>query len=51
MTLTTVDIYYWPWILMSYGLEATLWSNNEQNINTFGILWILIMLFMLTLEP
>jgi hypothetical protein len=34
-----------------YGLLARLWFNNEQKINTFGILWILIMHFMLTLKP
>jgi len=28
-----------------HGLVAKLWSNNEQDINTVGILWILIINF------
>jgi len=33
-----VNIYYRPWILMNHGLMARLWFNNEQDINTLGIL-------------
>jgi hypothetical protein len=33
---------------MNHGLVARLSFNNEQNINTLDILWILIMHFMFT---
>jgi hypothetical protein len=36
---------------MSHGLAVKLWFNNEQDINTLGILWILIMHIMFTPEP
>jgi hypothetical protein len=31
-----------------HGLVIKLWSNNEQDINTLGVLWILIMHLMFT---
>jgi hypothetical protein len=34
-----------------HDLATKLWSNNEQVINTLGILWILIIHLMLTFEP
>jgi hypothetical protein len=33
-----VDIYHLIWILMNHGLVVRLWFNNEQDINTLGIL-------------
>jgi hypothetical protein len=54
---------YWFWIILImvnfnliikdhiHGLVVKLSSNNEQDINTLGILWILIMYLMLTPNP
>jgi hypothetical protein len=36
---------------MSHVLVVRLWSNNEQDINIFNILQILVMHLMLTPEP
>ncbi len=34
-----------------HGLVVKLWYNNEQDINTVSILWILVMHLMFTPEP
>jgi hypothetical protein len=36
---------------MIHGLVAKLWYYNEQDNNTLGILWILIMHLILTPKP